>query len=201
MITKEIKSIGIFCGSALGKNPVYAERAKLLGKLLADEKIHLVYGAGNVGIMGVLADAVLDNGGTVTGVITKNLVDVELAHDRITETIITDTLSERKSIIEGISDAFIALPGGYGTMDEFFEMLTLNQLSIIKKPIGLLNTLGFFNPLIAMSEHYVNEGFVRSEHKNIFVVDENETNLLHKLRTSDLVETAKWLENFKTEKF
>lgn len=201
MTGMEIKSIGIFCGSALGRNPVYAEKAKSLGKLLAEEKIHLVYGAGNVGIMGVLADSVLDNGGTVTGVITKNLVDVELAHDRITETIIVDTLSERKTIIEGISDAFLALPGGFGTMDEFFEMLTLNQLSIIKKPIGLFNTLGFFNPLISMSEHYVVEGFVRPEHKNIFVIDDDEKELLKKLRTSDLVETAKWLENFKNEKF
>jgi uncharacterized protein (TIGR00730 family) len=196
-----INSIAVFCGSSMGIKPAYAEKAASIGKLFAQKKITMVYGAGNIGLMGVLADSVLAHGGKVIGVITERLVNVELAHKGLTELHVVETMSERKNLMNEMADGFIVLPGGMGTLDELFEILTLCQLSIIKKPVGLLNVQGFFNPLISLIDHSINEKFIRAEHRDLFVIDEDEVQLIQKLENYKHVETLKWLENFKTEKF
>jgi uncharacterized protein (TIGR00730 family) len=198
---KSINALAVFCGSSMGNKPEYADKAASIGKLFAEKKITLVYGAGNIGLMGVLADSILANGGKAIGVITERLVNVELAHKGLTELHVVETMSERKNLMNEMADGFVVLPGGMGTLDELFEILTLCQLSIIKKPVGLLNIQGFFNPLINLVEHSINERFIRAEHRDLFVIEEDEVQLIQKLENFKHVETLKWLENFKTEKF
>src|SRR5262245_19885940 len=139
-----MKRVCVFCGSKSGDRPEYAEAGRRLGSLLARRGLGLVFGGGHVGIMGVLADVVLAGGGEVDGVIPQSLVDRELAHDRVTRLHVLETMHQRKALMADLSDAFVALPGGYGTLDELFEILTWAQLGIHAKPIGLLNVGGFF---------------------------------------------------------
>ena len=192
-----MKSICVFCGSNNGFNEIYAEKAEIFGKLLAGNNITLVYGGGNIGLMGIIADASLSYNGEVVGVITQKLKDIEVAHTGLSKMHIVETMSERKLMMEQFSDAFVILPGGYGTLDEMFEMITLNQLSIIKKPIGVLNVNGFFNPLITLIDNSIKEGFIKADHKKLFVIEENEEILLEKLLGFDHVDTTKWLDSFK----
>jgi uncharacterized protein (TIGR00730 family) len=196
----DIKAIGVFCGSAMGNKEVYQQAAKRMGLLMASQGIRLVYGGGNVGLMGVIADAILEAGGHVTGVITQHLADVELAHQGAQEMIIVESMSERKNKIVALSDAFIAMPGGLGTFDELFEALTLCQLHLMKKPIGLLNTAHYFEALMHMVDHSIAEGFMREEHRDFFVEDMDERLLLEKLRRHQPPESRKWLENFNKDK-
>src|SRR5438105_253290 len=156
-----MKRLCIFCGSAIGTNSRYAADALNLGALLVQEGWGLVFGGGHIGLMGVLADAVLEAGGEVIGVIPQALVDRELAHSGLTELRIVSTMHERKALMADLSHAFAGLPGGYGTADEFFEILTWAQLGIHHKPIGLLNTAGFFDPLLAWIDRAVADGFIR----------------------------------------
>jgi uncharacterized protein (TIGR00730 family) len=160
----------VFCGSCSGENPVYAGAARSLGAALAARGVGLVYGAGHVGLMGVLADAVLAHGGTAVGVIPQALVDKELAHGGLTELHVVHTMHQRKFMMADLSDAFVALPGGYGTLDELFEILTWAQLGIHKKPIGLLNVNGYFDPLLAWLGHACAEGFIRRQHFKLLQV-------------------------------
>jgi uncharacterized protein (TIGR00730 family) len=197
----KIKKLGIFCGSASGKNPVYAEKAAAMGKLMVQKKLTMVYGGGNIGLMGVIADSMTEAGGKVIGVITEHLCDVELAHQGIAQLDIVRTMSERKELVIDYSDAFVVMPGGYGTLDEFFEVITLVQLNLIRKPVGIFNVDGFFDGLLKMLCHVVKEGFVRQEHMELFVVESDEHALLEKLSGHRPVETAQWLENFKDEKY
>jgi len=159
-----IQSLCIFCGSKKGHNPIYAEVAATIGRNMAAKGIRLVYGGGSVGLMGILADACLDAGGEITGVITEQLMDLELGHSGLSELCIVDTMLDRKATMAERSDAFIALPGSIGTLDELFEMLTWTQLGIQSKPTGILNINGYFDDLIALIEKIVNEEFLSQAH-------------------------------------
>lgn len=196
-----MKNIAVFCGSSSGSRKIYGEKARNLGKLFVKNNFSLVYGSGNIGLMGALADSILEEKGEVIGVIPQRLVDVEVAHKHISRTHIVASMSERKTLIEQLSDAFIILPGGFGTMDEFFEMLTLNQLGIMKKPIGLFNINHYFDKLLELLDHFVDERFIRPEHKQLFFVSDDEHELIERLKTFVPEETSKWLENFKHTKF
>src|SRR5260370_19907868 len=156
-----MRRLCVFCGSQVGKQPFYAENARQLGSLLGQRRIGLVYGAGNIGLMGVLADAVLRAEGEVIGVIPKALVEKEVAHAQLTELHIVDTMHQRKAFMADRADGFAALPGGYGTADELFEILTWAQLGLHAKPIGLLNVAGFFDPLLALVYRAVVQCFLR----------------------------------------
>jgi hypothetical protein len=168
-----INSIAVFCGSKTGVNPLFTRHARELGKLLAENNITLIYGGANVGIMGSIADAVMGNGGKVTGIIPKVLVDWERKHEEITELIITEDMHDRKKIIYDRCDAAVILPGGFGTLDELFEMVTWNQLSIHDKHIFILNSGGFYTHLIQHIEQMRNENFLYAEaEKRISVLNE-----------------------------
>src|SRR4051812_40716759 len=174
-------SICVFCGSSPGLRPEYAIAAAMLGRLLAEQSIRLIYGAGNVGLMGVLADAALAAGGQVIGVIPQGLVDRELAHQGLTELRIVTSMHERKALMAELSGAFIALPGGLGTYEELCEVLTWAQLGIHHKPCGCLNVLGYFDPLIQMLDHAVAEGFLSPENRRLLLMDDDVENLLQGL--------------------
>lgn len=163
--------ICVFCGSSTGTNPVYAEQAAALGKLLAEREIGLVYGGGKVGLMGVIADAVLAAGGEAIGVIPKHLMNVELGHTGLTELHVTEDMHERKAKMAELSDAFLALPGGVGTLEELAEMWTWAQLGLHGKPIGLVDVAGFFRPLRDFVDHLVTEGFLRPQHRDMVFID------------------------------
>ncbi len=155
-----IKAISVFCGSKFGKNPVYEEHTRSLGKLLAEKNIDVIYGGGNRGLMGAVANAVLDNKGNVTGIIPELLQTKEITHESLTETHVVDGMHSRKKMIYEKCDAAIILPGGYGTLDEVFEMLTWNQLKIHSKKIFILNSAGFYDHLVAHISHLHYEGFL-----------------------------------------
>ncbi len=160
-----MKSVCVYCGSSVGNKLVYAERAAALGDCLAREGLALVYGGGNVGLMGVLADAALAAKGEVIGVIPHQLVGWEVAHTGLGRLEVVATMHERKARMFELSDAFIALPGGFGTLDEMFEMLTWRQLGLGEKPCAFLDVDGYYEPLIAMMDRMVAEGFLRAEHR------------------------------------
>jgi uncharacterized protein (TIGR00730 family) len=164
-----MQRLGVFCGSRPGVQPVYADAARQLGALLAANKITLVFGGGHIGLMGILADAVLQAGGSAVGVIPKALVDRELAHTGLTELRVVSTMHERKAVIADLSDGFAALPGAFGTADELFEILTWAQLKIHSKPIGLLNTAGFFNSLLAWIDLAMREDFLKPAHRELLM--------------------------------
>jgi uncharacterized protein (TIGR00730 family) len=166
-----MRRLCVFCGSATGSKPVYAEQARRLGEELVRRGLGLVFGGGHIGLMGVLADAVLAGGGEVIGVIPQALIDRELAHSGVADMRVVQTMHERKALMAELSDAFLALPGGYGTADETFEMLTWAQLEIHQKPIGLLNVDGFFDPLLAWLDRAVADGFIKPRHRNLVRVE------------------------------
>lgn len=176
-----MKRLCVFCGSSVGFRPVYSEQAKLFGGLIAARPLELVYGGGHVGLMGVLADAVLAGGGKVVGVIPRALVDKELAHRGLTELHVTGTMHERKQIMADLSDGFAALPGGPGTCDELFEIVTWAQLGIHRHPIGLLNTEGYFDPLLSWVERAFDEGFVKEKHRSLLMVESEPEKLLARM--------------------
>jgi uncharacterized protein (TIGR00730 family) len=195
-----IKTICVFCGSSTGGNDQYREAAKLLARGLLDDGITLVYGGANVGLMRVLADTMLEGKGKVIGIMPRALVEKEVAHDNLTEMHIVEGMQERKAMMADLSDAFIALPGAYGTFDEIFEVLTWNQLGIVDKPIGLLNVDGYFDPMIAMLDHAVKEKFLRPEHRSILQIDSLYRPLLEKLNAFRPVVAQKWIEQLKKGK-
>jgi uncharacterized protein (TIGR00730 family) len=176
-----MRRLCVFCGSSAGDRPEYAEAARTFARLLAGNGLGLVYGGGHVGLMGVLADAVLEAGGEVIGVIPQALVDRELAHSGLTELRVVDTMHQRKALMADLSDAFAALPGGYGTLDELFEILTWAQLGIHAKPIGLLNVGAFFDPLLTWVRHACAEGFIRQQDLDMMKVAADATALLDAL--------------------
>jgi uncharacterized protein (TIGR00730 family) len=163
-------SIVVFCGSKNGNNPLFEAHAKLLGNLLATNNIRLIYGGGNRGLMGAVANGVLEAGGSVTGIIPEILNQWEQQHDKITELIVVENMHVRKRLLYERADAAIILPGGFGTMDELFEILTWNQLSIHDKPIYIVNTAGFYNTLIAHVQTMMQEGFLYSSADSTFTV-------------------------------
>ena len=179
-----MKSICVFCGSSKGFSPIYSEVAEKLGQSFAAKGIKLVYGAGNVGLMGVIADAVLGEGGEVLGVIPNFLKEREVCHTRLTELVVTETMHERKQIMEERSDGVIVMPGGYGTLDEFFEMLTWKQLHRHNKPIGILNVNGYYDPLMAHVQKMVEEGFLKEANVHLFCVSDSIEELIQKMTDS-----------------
>lgn len=189
-----MKAVCVFCGSSVGARPEYAQAARDLGRLLAARNLRTVYGAGNIGLMGVLADAALEAGGEVVGVIPESLVARELAHRGVSELRIVGSMHERKSLMADLSDAFIALPGGIGTFEELCEVLTWLQLGIHSKPCGLLNVAGYFDPLLAMLDRAVQERFLRPQHRNLLQVATDPVELLDRLQTTRPLELHKWLD-------
>jgi len=165
-----MKYLCVFCGSSKGGPAIYAETARLFGEALAGRGLGLVYGGGHIGLMGILADAVLQAGGPVIGIIPRSMVERELAHEQLTELHIVETMHQRKALMAERAVAFAALPGGVGTADEFFEIVTWRQLRLHSKPIGLLNVAGFFDPLLAWLDRTVVDGFVRAEHRGLLQV-------------------------------
>jgi uncharacterized protein (TIGR00730 family) len=194
-----MKSICVFCGSSTGKDQVYKNEVALFGKLLAERQITLVYGGGKVGLMGILADSVLKHGGKCIGVIPQSIADLEIAHDNLTELFIVDNMHQRKAMMSELSDGFIAFPGGFGTLDELSEVLTYSQLRIYDKPIGLFNINGYFDHLLLYLDHMVNERFVRSEHRQNIIVEDNAPDLLEKLNAYQPVHIDKWIKDIKEE--
>lgn len=176
-----MRRLCVFCGSAIGGRPIYAEQARQLGGLLAVRRIGLVFGGGHIGLMGVLADAVLAKGGEAIGVIPQALVDKELAHRGLTQLHVVATMHQRKALMADLADAFAALPGGFGTADEFFEILTWRQLGLHAKPIGLLDTAGYFAPLLGWIERTVAEGFLSAEHRRRLIEADEPGALLDRL--------------------
>jgi uncharacterized protein (TIGR00730 family) len=190
-----MRRLCVFCGSSKGTKALYADSARRFGAQMAARGLGLVYGAGHIGLMGVLADAVLTGGGEAVGVIPRSMVERELAHDRLSQLHVVDTMHQRKALMADLSDAFAALPGGFGTADELFEILTWAQLGLHRKPIGLLNVAGFFDPLLAWADRCVAEGFLRPEHHGLLLKSNNSEELLEMLlRHKPAADLPKWLE-------
>jgi len=188
-----MQSLCVFCGSGSGKNPVFAAEARHLGQVMARQGLTLVFGGGHIGLMGAIADAVLEAGGRAIGVIPRVLVEKELAHTRLTELHVVDSMHQRKALMADLADAFVALPGGYGTVDELFEILTWAQLGIHAKPIGLLNVAGFFDPLLAWLDSCVRESFIRQKHRELLIVSANSAELLDRFSGYQTpLPTPKW---------
>ena len=176
-----MKKVCVFCGSKSGSNPLYKKITEELGKILATNDITLVYGGGGIGLMGILADTVIKNNGNVIGVIPRFLSDKELGHKQINELILVDSMHERKQRMAELADAFIALPGGFGTLEELCEILTWRQLKLIKKPVGLLNETGFFDHLLYLFDHMIREGFLKKENKDLLITDKSPEQLINRL--------------------
>ncbi len=164
-----LRTIGVFCGANPGHNPAYAAAAETFGHAMLARGLGLVYGGGSVGLMGIVARTVRDGGGSVTGIIPRALTTRELSGETIGELLVVDTMAERKERMLLLADGFVALPGGLGTLDELFEALTWGQLGIQSKPVGLLNVLGYFDPLLAWYDHALAEGFVRPQHRHMLL--------------------------------
>ena len=193
-----MRRLCVFCGSSVGNQPAYAEAARAMGALLAARGIGLVYGGGHVGLMGVIADAVMANGGEVIGVIPQTLADREIAHTGITELRVVDSMHTRKAMMAELSDGFIAMPGGVGTFEEFFEVVTWMQLGLHRKPCGLLNVIAFYTPLAAFIDQAVSEGFIKPVHRAAIVVDSDPARLLDTLATIELPDAPKWIRRDET---
>lgn len=181
IINNGIKNICVFCGSSSGHNPIYSEMAERLAISLSRRKIGIVYGGGNIGLMGRLADAMLGAGGSVIGVIPESMVKRELAHKGVTQLLVVQSMYERKALMVALSDAFIALPGGVGTFDELFEVITLRQLGIHSKPCGILNVNNYFDGFIEQINRSVEEGFLTCSPESIFLISSDLEELIEKL--------------------
>lgn len=189
-----MKSIGVFCGANSGFDQLYSEASAELGRLMAEQSITLVYGAGNVGLMGVIADAVLAHGGKAVGVIPQSLVDREVAHNGLQELHVVQTMHERKAMMAARSDAFITMPGGFGTFDEICEIITWNQLGIIKKPVAFYNINGYYDKFFEMISHTITEGFVKKDQLDNLIIEDNPAILLQKIREFSDATSDYWID-------
>ena len=194
MPDQALRAVAVYCGSNRGTDAAYAAAAASLGEFAAENGIRIVYGGGHVGLMGVLADAALGKGGEVAGVITRALLDKELAHQALTSLTVVETMHERKAAMADAAGAFVMLPGGYGTFDEFFEVLTWTQLGIHDKPCGVLDVGGYFAPLGALLDGAVRQGFVSQPHRELVISDGDPARLLSRLAAWTPVATGKWLD-------
>jgi hypothetical protein len=185
-----MKRIVVFCGSSLGFNPIYKEAAIELGTYFAENHIGLVYGGGKIGMMGMISDTILAKHGEVIGVIPKLLEKEEVVHADVEEMIVCKKMSERKVIMSKLADGYITLPGGFGTLDELFEALTLGQLHIEQKPIGLLNVNGFFDALLVQLDKMVAEGYIKQQNINLLIVAATVDDLLHKMNAYQAPKTS-----------
>lgn len=189
----KINSICVFCGSKSGSDPQYHESAQELGRLLAERNITLVYGGGSVGLMGIIADAVLAAGGKVIGVIPRQLATRELLHPGVEEMHVVEDMHTRKAKMAEFSDAFIAMPGGFGTLEELFEVVSWVQLGIYLKPIGLLNTSGFYDPLLNLVEHCIETEFIKPKYRDLIIADDTPATLVDHLEKHQLPHIEKIL--------
>ena len=189
-----MKRVTVFCGSSFGTEEIYKSQAILLGKTLGEHQIELVYGGANVGLMGAVADGVLNNGGKAIGVLPNFLKSKEIAHDNLTELILVETMHERKTKMNELCDGVIALPGGFGTLEEFFEMLTWAQLGLHKKPIAILNTAGFYDSLITFIQNMVDKGFLKEVNRDMVLVSDDVDELIEKMKNYVAPEVAKWID-------
>jgi uncharacterized protein (TIGR00730 family) len=189
-----MKRITVFCGSSFGTETIYETQAALLGKIMAEQGLELVYGGANVGLMGVVADAALAAGGKVVGVLPDFIRGKEIAHHGLTELILVETMHERKTKMNELCDGVIALPGGFGTLEELFEMLTWAQLGLHKKPIALLNTGGFYGELVSMLQTMVSKGFLKEVNRNMLLVSDNIEDLLSQMKAYQAPTVGKWID-------
>jgi uncharacterized protein (TIGR00730 family) len=192
-MNNEKKRIAVYCGSNKGARPEYAAAAEQLGTLLAREKIELVYGGGMVGLMGIVADAVLQHGGHVIGVIPEKLVIKEVVHEKLPDLRVVKTMHERKAQMAELADGFIALPGGYGTFEEFFEVLAWAQLGWHQKPFGLFDVGGFYRGLLEFLDHATREGFIRAKHRELVIAESDAETLLRRMKTHQPPMEIKWM--------
>jgi uncharacterized protein (TIGR00730 family) len=188
-----MQAVCVFCGSNTGSDPTFRAAAVAVGQTLADLDLTIIYGGGRVGLMGVLADAALARGGRVIGVIPEPLAAKEIAHSGLTQLHLVSSMHERKALMMELSDGFIALPGGFGTLEEFFEVLTWGQLGIHRKPCGLLNVAGYYDPLIAFIDAAVRGGFISPEHRRLVLEDTSIRGLLDQMRAYRPPTSTKWV--------
>ena len=193
-----MKSLCVYCGSSSGSVPAYTAAARELGQLLAAQQIELIYGGGRVGLMGVLADAVLDAGGRVQGVIPQSLADREVAHLGLTRLHVVDSMHQRKALMAELADGFLALPGGLGTFEELFEIWTWAQLGMHAKPIGLLNVAGYFDRLLQFLDHAVEQQLLKPVHREMLIVSSDPNEMLAGLRQALPVSIPKWIDASQT---
>jgi uncharacterized protein (TIGR00730 family) len=189
----ELRSIAVFCGSSLGSDTDYAAAAETLGRLLGDQKIALVYGGGNIGLMGKLATAALAAGAHVTGVIPKFLMEKEIGKIELPDLRIVTSMHERKALMAELADGFMALPGGFGTLEEFCEILTWSQLGLHQKPFGLLNTDGFYDHFLAFIDNAVARQLIRPKHRELLLTANEPAELLDRMRNFQPALTPKWI--------
>jgi uncharacterized protein (TIGR00730 family) len=190
----DLESVCVFCGCNRGLDPGYERAAEDVGRLLAEQGIRLVYGGGAVGLMGTVATAALAAGGTVVGVLPRSIADIEPPHDGLTELLLVDSMHERKAAMAERSDAFIALPGGLGTLEEVFETISWTQLGLQDKPTGFLNVAGFFDALEAQLDRMVTDAFVRPEHRDVIYFDDSPARLLGRLKEFEQPTVHKWID-------
>ena len=188
-----MKRVSVFCGSSLGTDEVFKKQARLLGETLAEQKIGLVYGGANIGLMGAVADGALSKGGEVIGILPTFLQAKEIAHTNLSQLILVETMHERKTTMNELSDGVIALPGGFGTMEEFFEMLTWAQLGLHKKPIALLNVDGFFDSLKTLIQSMVDKGFLKKLNYDMLLISDDIDDLLIQMKNYTPPSIAKWI--------
>lgn len=189
-----MKNLCVFCGSQFGNRPEYEVAARLLGLELAGRGIRLIYGGGRVGLMGVVADAVMAAGGEVVGVIPEFLMQKEIGHVGLTELYVVDSMHSRKAKMAELADGFVALPGGFGTFEEFFEVLTWAQLGMHNKPVGLLDVADFYLPMVAFLRHSAAQGFIRNDHLSLIVHAREPEDLIQRLSGYQAVTVPKWLD-------
>jgi uncharacterized protein (TIGR00730 family) len=190
----ELESICVFCGSNAGANPAYLEAADVVGRSLAQRSVRVVYGGATVGMMGALADAVRGEGGDVVGIIPQAIFDREIGHTGLDDLRVVGSMHERKALMAELSDAFIALPGGIGTLEELFEVYTWAQLGIHAKPLGLMDVAGYYQPLVAFLDHAVQERFLRSETRTLLAVSDDLDDLFAALEAWEPVTLHKWID-------
>ena len=188
-----MKRISVFCGSSFGTEKIYEQEAYNLGKTLAEQNIELVYGGANVGLMGAVANGVLENNGKAIGVLPTFLQKVEIGHDNLTELILVETMHQRKTKMDELSDGIITLPGGFATLEEFFEMLTWAQLGLHKKPVAILNTNGFYDELLSLIQKMVDNGFLKQANQEMLILSDDIDDLIDKMKNYKAPAFGKWI--------
>jgi len=193
-----LRTVCVFCAANPGAHPVYVERARAMGRYLADSGRRLVYGGGRTGLMGAIAEGALGAGGEVVGIMPKHLVDREVAHTGLTQLHVVSSMHERKALLSELSDGFLAMPGGLGTMEELFETWTWGQLGLHRKPYGLLEMHGFFAPLLGFLDHAVREGFIAAANRDLLVVDDDPARLVERMEAVEIPRVARWMTREET---
>jgi uncharacterized protein (TIGR00730 family) len=193
-----LRTVCVFCGASAGVHPLYREQAAALGRYLAESGRRLVYGGGHTGLMGAVADAALEAGGHVIGIMPRHLVDREVAHTGLSELHVVDSMHERKALLSELADGFLAMPGGLGTLEELFEVWTWGQLGLHRKPYGLLETNGFYAPLLGFLDHAVTAGFIKPEYRALLVVDTQPEALIARMEAMEPPAVPRWLDRSTT---